>query len=299
MIPLAIYTILYHRRKSIYFMVPTVILSAGGAIVLNAIHNGWYNFYLFYLPRAHETDLSMITGFWAKDVLSVIPIMMMLSTFYLYSEFKNNRRNTAIFYLFVLLGMLGGSWFGRIHTGGYLNVLIPAMAAFSIVTGLAVDLTNRVLGKYRSIALLSLVILIPTQFLMLRYNPDDIIPGNRDLAAGMDLIDKISAVEGKVLMPYHGYYNHLAGKKTFAHKMAIGDVQRGDSVIGRELSKEISEALRNQKFDALFLDARWFPDTVLTYYTSTGFIFEQKDVFFPVTGFNVRPKYYFIPRDSL
>jgi hypothetical protein len=231
--------------------------------------------------------------------LSIVPIMMILTIFFLYSEFKKCRRDTAVFYILAMLSMFGGAWFGRIHTGGYLNVLTPALAALSIGTGLAVYHANHISWKCRDFVVISFIILIPAQFFMLRYNPDDSIPGKRDLAAGMDLIDKISAVDGDVLLPYHGYYSRMAGKKTFAHKMAVGDVQRGDSAVGRDLSAEISGALQNQRFDALFLDASWFPDTVMAYYISTEYVFQQKDVFFPVAGFKIRPKYFFIPQDSI
>ena len=81
--------------------------------------------------------------------------------------------------------------------------------------------------------------------------------------------------------------------------MAVGDVERGDTAVGRDLVAEVYSALRNRQFDVLLMDAGWYKDSIRAYYTSIDFVFNRDDVFFPVTGFRIRPQYYLVPLDSL
>lgn len=53
-----------------------------------------------------------------------------------------------------------------------------------------------------------------------------LVPTDEDRAAGKRLVDRLRAVKGEVLVPFHPFYAHLAGKRTYLHRMGVLDVGR-------------------------------------------------------------------------
>jgi hypothetical protein len=58
------------------------------------------------------------------------------------------------------------------------------------------------------------------------YDPRPFIPTARDRTAGDALIARLRAVDGEVLIPFHPFYAHLAGKRTYLHRMGVLDIWR-------------------------------------------------------------------------
>jgi hypothetical protein len=90
-----------------------------------------------------------------------------------------------------------------------------------------------------------------------RWEPKKFIPTKADVAAGKRLIARIRSIEGKVWMPSHPWYVHLAGKTPRVHRMGIKDIttvkQGGKAVIpGKVLGLE--DMLKRHEFAAVFLD---------------------------------------------
>lgn len=55
--------------------------------------------------------------------------------------------------------------------------------------------------------------------------PQAHIPTAADRAAGDAVIEKLRSAPGEVLVPFHPFYAHLAGKKTHLHRMGVWDVR--------------------------------------------------------------------------
>jgi hypothetical protein len=51
-----------------------------------------------------------------------------------------------------------------------------------------------------------------------------LVPSAADREAGDRLIARLRAVDGEVLIPFHPFYAHLAGKHTYVHRMGVMDV---------------------------------------------------------------------------
>jgi len=89
----------------------------------------------------------------------------------------------------------------------------------------------------------------------------------------------------------------LAGKRSYAHAMAVWDVARGsDSDAAGSLLSEITAAVRERRFAAVIVDSDVFaqPDLDVYYYRHP--IAYEGDVFYPVTGMRTRPQYFCLPR---
>jgi 4-amino-4-deoxy-L-arabinose transferase-like glycosyltransferase len=302
-IPIMLYCLLLNRREWIYFVGSVVLIIGISTFLLNRIHDGWYNYYVFDLPRQHSLVKYMLVEFWTRDLISKLPIACILSLFYLYALLKNTNKRNFLFYLLMPVGMLGGAWFSRLHQGGYDNVLFPAYAALSILFGLGAfkvfEFIQAVSLNKRRLIEISFYLIFIIQFLLLTYNPRAQIPTENDLDAGYVLIEIMAQLPGDIIVPYHSYLPTLAGKKSYAHHQAISDVIRGDdSPAKTRLLEEINLAITSKKFNALILDAPWFPELTERYYEKQKKVFGNANVFWTVTGMRTTPQVIYVPRTN-
>lgn len=93
------------------------------------------------------------------------------------------------------------------------------------------------------------------------------VPTAADRAAGDQVLAQLRSAPGEVLIPFHPFYAHLAGKRTFLHRMGIWDV-RG-TVAGPV--RGLVAALQQQQFSRIVFDDKveptWgdWPDVLLRY----------------------------------
>lgn len=76
------------------------------------------------------------------------------------------------------------------------------------------------------------------------------VPTDTDRAAGAAVIEKLRSTPGDVLIPFHPFYAHLAGKKTFLHRMGVWDVR--DTVAGPV--RGLQAAIVQQRFSRIVMD---------------------------------------------
>jgi 4-amino-4-deoxy-L-arabinose transferase-like glycosyltransferase len=302
-VPVAVYCFLCSRRGGIYFAAAAIGVSVIGTVVLDLIHGGWYRYYMFYLPRHHALTTSMFIDFWTKDLLLSLPIACLLSVVYVVHTLRRKAGIDSLFYLFAAAGMIGGAWFSRLHSGGYSNVLLPAYAMLCLLFGLGLrnlgDLSTPASPPRRTLVQILAYALGIGQFAMLVYNPWKQIPTEEDRKAGERLIRAMSAVEGEVWLPWHGYLPTLAGKKACAHSMAVIDVVRGDKgETGVGLENEMKQAIRAKRFAAVILDVAWNDDEFQAAYRLDRHIFTDPTVLWPVTGLGVRPQFFYVPKQN-
>ena len=289
-----------HPRRSLAYLGSTVLSISGSIVLLNYIHEGWFSYYVFKLPSQHPLLPEMLAGYWTRDLMAPLAVGCLIALFYLFDGFTRSSKKTVLFYSFVAIGMLGASWGSRVHAGGFSNVLMPAYTAIAVLFGLgvhrALDMTRSASGTKR---LLHCYVLVACslQFLVLLYNPAAQIPTKQDAEGGRDLVDFIHRVPGDVFVPYHSRLPALAGKPTYAHAMAINDVLRGDAAPARDrLLRELSEAIRARRFDAIILDEPWFMAEIEEYYVRAQAVFPGEAEFWTVTGMPTRPQFVYVPR---
>ena len=301
-LPLLLYALLTNRRRSLALIATTAVGIGGSTLLLNALHQGWYVYYIFDLPRQHQLLPAVLVTFWAVDLFFPLPLASLAAILYLVGRPAKAVGQARLFYLLVAAGMLAGAWFSRLHFGGYDNVLLPAYVALALLFGLGVHaLTGFIRSKDRRTLLeIGIYVTCLAQFALLVYSPAAQVPTTRDRAAGESFIHTVEQIPGEVLIPYHGTLPALAGKRSYAHWMALSDVLRSERGEARDrLSEELKEAIREQRFAAIIVDIPdWLPDLLETHYQRAGPVLAE-DAFWPVTGPRIRPEYLYLPRPAI
>lgn len=290
--PLSVAWLLIARRWGrIVYPATFGILVGLSTVLLDWVSEGWYRYYVFQLPGEHRVARSfLLYGFWVDDIAKRLTIATVVSVYFLVDRAR--RRESVVFWSALFAALVGSAWLSRIHSGGYSNVLLPGFAALAIYFGMGV---GSLLNRYKGYATWILGVCI-LQFGLLFYPPLAQIPTYEDRAAGERLVGVIRSYGGDVLVPFHGYYGTLAGKRTYAHEQALGDVFRGkDGPLKVELEAEIAGALEKREFEAIILDRRWrYMDRIARGYEERGPVFESGGVFWPVTGWRIRPQVVYV-----
>ncbi len=268
--------------------------------MFNQVTDGWYSYYTIDLMRDQLWIYYAFITFWSEDFFIHLPIAGIFGLVFFVNIYHTDRIK---FYqwLALFLGAFFGSFLTRVKVGGYDNVLLPLFAIMSILFGMGLnELLYKKgiplsLGGSWSANIVLFACLI--QFTIVMYNPFAQIPGSSDRTAGNELLGLITSVEGDVFLPDHAYLSRLAGKSTYAHEGAIWDVLRGgDSNLGKEiLSDDLNRAIQQQKFDVIILDTDWNVccKEINNYYTLSGNVFDDEDVFYTVTGRRIRPTFIY------
>jgi len=299
-----LHAVLTHRKHVWPATAAFVLAAALPALAIEFASRGWYSYYVFRLPGQHPLDGKWIT-FFSRDLLRTVPLAGLISAVFLAWQALRPRRPEShrpriTVYLVFLVTSVAASYASRLHEAGYLNVLMPAFAALSLVTGLAVgtvmsttaDPAKTAWGQMGRGAV-GLVCLL--QLLLLAYNPRPLVPTVADRQAGEALVRRLAALPGEVYIPFHGYLAVLAGKPTHAQGMAVYDVLRGENPQSGALAASLDQAIRDQRFAAVVLDSNLFLPQLTRYYRLTGTVFDRSSVFFPVTGKRTRPEQILTP----
>jgi 4-amino-4-deoxy-L-arabinose transferase-like glycosyltransferase len=309
--PLALYYLLTDWRRCVAFALPLAIIVGGSTLIFDALSDGWYWYYVFDLPGQHPWVWRMLVDFWRADLAPLV-VALAFGGVYLLAAWRESKRR-LLFYGLLSGGMILSAWLSRLHEGGYVNVLFPALAALAVLFGLgAGHIAKRAaaLPESRRDTLTALVyVLAALQFIALLYNPAGHIPTRADHEAGGLLVDTVAALEGEVWLVHRGYVASLAGQETiYAHRMAIEDVMRGDdNEIRAALAADIVATIAEGRIDALIFDGSrdgfilvdyYFPN-LQEHYAPAGEIFppEMDDHFWPLAGLQVRPHYLFLRRE--
>lgn len=295
LIPAAIMTLFLFfdsSRRSVIFAGLSIGLSGLSMLLLNAIYHGWY---LYVVSSAGNVPVEppMILGFWTRDLAPQLLIALLLSAIVLF-RLRTGEKRKFRFHLLMAGAMLVLAWLGRIHNGGFINVLMPIHLQMAILSGIFL---SSVAAQERRILRFAFLLLFLAQFCFLVYRPERLIPTAQDRQAGEQMIRQLHDIPGDVMIPYHGYYSTLAGKNPHAHIMTMIEVViSGDAALSKKLVDEIRAEIHQQKYGAIVLDREWFREDVEKYYVNAGRVFDNDTVFWPVTGARTRPEWIYIPR---
>ncbi|MFO7652840.1 MAG: glycosyltransferase family 39 protein [Candidatus Krumholzibacteriia bacterium] len=274
--------------------------------------DGWYVYYVLDLPRQHALAPEFAGWwFWRGDLLAEVPVLLALAAALpaavlratvlrataLPAAVRLRYRRDALLAALLLAGAVAAAWLGRLHSGGWDNVLMPLHAVLSLLAAVTYQAARRRFTACTdpraaaAAALLPLLILV--QLAWLAYPPAAQLPTTADRAAGDAMIARLRGLPGDVFIPYHGHYAALAGKPSWAHAAAVSDVLRGDDPRRTEdLLELLRDALAEGRFTALVLDEP-LPELAQVEhpYRDAGPVFERPGVFWPVTGRPTRPEH--------
>jgi hypothetical protein len=289
-IPLLAYLVAVSWRAGLAAAATFAALAGGATLMLNQLHHGWYVYYVFMMPARMQRIDPVSVDFWGHDILAPLAIAWAMSLGALVAGIVRGREIRDWFYPALALGMIGSSWLSMLHAGAYDNNLIPAYAVISLLFGLAVaELDGRAYAGA----------LCVVQLALLLYDPRQALPTRRSRDAGRALVSLIEATPGDVFLPQHGYLSALAGKRTFAHSMAVYDVMRaGDPKDAARLVAEFHQAIGAKAFGAIIADRLdpWVRDDIESAYQRSGPAIGDGEAFWPVTGMRIRPEAVYLPK---
>jgi len=309
-LPVILYCILINRRLAFSFITPIVMIVGFGSLLLNYYYDGWFNFYVFELPRTTPVDNKILLSFWPKDIIMPMGIAFSIGIFYLLSELLESNKKTFLFYFLTALGTFMASWYSRYRIG-FFNVLFPAYAVMSVLFGLGLnkllEMSRTISMDKRSLIKILIYLFCIVQFSSDRliYNPLNQIPSSKDLEAGREFIKKISQIKGDIFIFDHGYLSVLAGKRSYANIMGARDIFFTNNIkhadIKAKLYAEIDQALEEKKFSAVIIDSVEtcnLQPRIIKNYTLKEKIFNDETVFIPIIGTKTRPDLIYVPTDN-
>jgi hypothetical protein len=301
--PLALAALVLKPRWGAAFLGSFAALGAASFLALDALHDGWFRFYILDLPAQHTYyDLS-IGQYFALDLLPELSLAAAAAFGYLVFLAWQRRGRDALFYSLLAAGLIGSSYLSRLKVGSFANASMPAFAALALLAALAFHEARARLasGAGRGLAGAAAGLALLAQLLFLAYDPRPHLPTTADREAGDRLVREIRSQPGDVLVPELSYLAATAGKRIHAQSQAASDVLRAqDARVAADLLGEIRAAVGDKRYAAVYVffeswtREEWLGRELAAYRRSVV-SFPDSQVFLPRTGFKLRPRIVFTP----
>jgi len=299
--PAMLILLLRRRQAGLTAIATAIVLVGGSTLALDAASHGWYRYFIVSELGGQRWKHNPWLGFWQYDLLRHFRPLVLLGLIALGVRLCSPKRQwsralrTISYELAGAGGLLLCAWISRVHTGGYLNVLLPAFAACALLSGLAFASMRR-RGPLLAIAA---VAAIAIQLLILPYKPASAIPTATARAAGAQLMARLRSLPGPVLILAHPWYGTLAGKGSFAQSDAIAEVLRSHAPRGAsELRAALRGSLNRYHVQAVVLDRppqRWLlPQLRANFVLASTRI--TSELLRPVADLRLPPRYLYLRR---
>lgn len=214
--------LLHDWRTALRFAAASAVALALGIGAMHLASDGWSTFYLFVMPRQHGIEGKAKLGFWTRDLLPMLPLLL-LGLWGFVIRWWSGERPAALFLAAVGSGGLLASWLSRLHVGGFDNVLMYGFAGACLLGPIAALANDRVLRRAGPVLLLAQFAILAV--LAVQRDPlRTALPSAAHRQAHDELLAYVRSVAGEVLIPGHGGITIQAGKATGAHGQAIFDL---------------------------------------------------------------------------
>jgi len=272
LVPAFVWLALIRPRAGLAALTTLLVLVATSTVLLDDLSDGWYRYFVVSELSGQPWLRWMWVGFWRVDLyrhlwplawlVAVGAIIAAARAWRRRSHHDRGRLRLAIwrvgagrlgvgYELAAVAGLLLAAWFSRLHSGSAPNVLVPAYAACALLATLTFSRLRR-LGALPALAASAVVL---AQVAMLLSMPNRAVPTRTERAAGAELISRLRALPGPVLVLGHPWYGTLAGKGSFAQVDAITEVLRSDAPRGADvLRRTLGDSLNHYHVRAVVLD---------------------------------------------
>ena len=283
------------RSNALAFLASLIVASAVPIGALHVASDGWSTWYLFGLLGGQTLLAEETLQFWTVDMVVLAPAFFAAFAGLPREEERPGRDTLAC----VVPVLVLVAWLGRGHQGGYVNTLLPAVLAASLVAGRVVGRATRRLRASTH----GVYVLVAVQLALFAYDPRKTVPTEADAEAAVSVIERLRAIDGPVLAPQSSYLAERAGKRPTIHAMAVVDLtlSEGSQLRAYKLVQELEAALREGRYSAILLSdtERWedlegFQDN----YELEERLFgpEDEGTFVPRSGAPVRPEWLYLRR---
>lgn len=228
-------------RRSLTFTATFAATLVPSLLVLDWLHDGWFMFYVWDVPRSHGYSFDAWWKYTPGDTLAIAP-MVIVGAWYVFRLCSTRRVERAMFVGAWCSGIWLATWLARAHVGGAENSVIPTHLAFSLVAALA--LAEAAHSRFARIPITLIVLL---QFACSAYDPRHYLPTEADREVGDRLVEVLRETEGPIMIPVHGHYARRTGHEPAAHVLAMWDVWRGpDAELAARMEAEYRSFVRDR-----------------------------------------------------
>jgi hypothetical protein len=275
-----------------------------GAYELVRSH-GWFWYYTVELPLLHGTKGReyLFKDFWRAELVGALPIAAGIALLCVMLLPRLPRSGALAFHGSVGASLLLGSYASRVHMGSFLNDLMLAHAALSLLAplglfGLGVGTVGTTRLAWRTAASVA----VAAQFAILAYEPRDHAVKRGSRSAGAALVERLRKEPGDVLVVNHSYLAVRAGKPGYAHQMAMVDVFGADADprgAGNKLRRAFERLFEERRFSMVVLGGDdWYvlKPALDAHYVRGADVALRGEALMPVTGARIRPERVYVPR---
>ncbi len=301
---LIVFSFLFLRKRNVFVSIASFILvSVSWISVENYLSGGWYWYYNFTLTGLHKLPFDQ-PAYFGQPVLMIMPVFIITGIIvetYIKYKVRDFVMKDEIWTYFAVV-LLALSTLAGINPGSFYNNYIPFYTGISILAGLRLPiLLEYEQSRVKLFRIDVIYLLLFLQFSILIFSPFDQIPTADDLKTGNSLVSFLKLTKGEVLIPNHNELSILAGKKTYAHLIALQELEGKfgvqESSGWKLVEKELNQRIKNKYFSLIILDQKndiW--KIVPDYYNSELIQFESEEIFWPVTGAKTRPEKFYFPK---
>ncbi len=262
---------------------------------------GWAGFYLFEVPASHGLEWGLLPVL-GRDMAFDLPLLLLLCLPVAWLRWRAAGSTWSMLRRDPLLWFLAGaavfSVSGRLHFGGFDNVLIPLYA----FAGLFVCATPWRAPWFRA----ALPVLVAVQLGLGLHDPRPALPHPDDAAGLQQLEATLDRAGTQVLMPYHGHYLQQSGRAPCFHVQGLLDLtkpnrrHRPRPELEARLLNELAQGLREGRWQGVVLDSESVgvvESEIGRGYQPEPPIFEDPGLLLPPSGLRTRPDTLWLPRE--
>ena len=290
------------RRLAVVYAATLAGTLAVVTVAFDRATGGWFSQYTLRLAAQHTLITGEFLGFWTHDLLRTVAIGLVVGGIGLWAH---RRGEAGWFWIPVTGGLVLTSYAGRLHSGGYNNVLLPAYAAVALTVGLGLHALTRpgLAARHRRAAQV-LVAAVLVLFATLIYNPFRQIPSASATQTGDRLIAALATLPRPVYLPSQSWLLPAAvpGASTTAPSSALDDILRGHiRGSNQTLARALRHLVSSQAFASIVVDRpsvfSYLPGQLSWYYCRVASL--PKDaVLEPWTGTRTAPATIWMPRTA-
>lgn len=290
----------FGTKKFIWYSASLAVITSITILIYNSISDGWFYYYIFQLGQQHPIVNTMFIDFWALDLWHQFKRPIIIALIGLALIAYNIKKKHMLPLASLVLSLVGISYFGRLHSGGDANVLMPAFCGIALVGPIVFYQLQQPIKNIKIIIFPSLFTLyLGQQLWAMKYDPDKYIPTMEDATTGDELIESLKDVNGPIWISSHGYWQNYIGNKSNAHFMALYDILRGsDNKIKQDLTEHIVERIDNKYYEVIIQDNDFFVDEIRENYTLVdSLVYPNHYLFTTIAGVHLRPIKVYTPKD--
>lgn len=219
-----------HGRGALWFAAAFFVFIVPPLVLINAATDGWFWFHTIKVSGSDPVEGMRVINFLTHELLGVMAGVAVLALAAVVFAVRNSKHAVPLAFLaqqpWLLMMTLGVvvSAVGRASVGGNLNNLMSAYTLLCLAPALVYkESANASLPEWLTSRRVEfgLVALVLVQFVLGAYNPFRYAPTGEMQKAGDNLVARIAARDGEVLVMMHPYYALRAGKAPSAQALTL------------------------------------------------------------------------------